>query len=96
MKRGITPEQAEKLRLEKGKGKETNLKRVRLSRGLSQVRLAKEAGVSLAIIASYEQGKRNIDGSGLDMLCRICKVLDCRIEEIIESEELKKRYRRVK
>lgn len=85
-KRGITVEQAKRIRAEKGI-KDTKLQKVRVSRGLSQGQLAKLSGVATRTIQHYEQGVRDIDGAKLKTICELCLVLGCKIEDILESEE---------
>lgn len=93
--RGITPEQAQKIRADKGI-KETNLQKVRVEAGLSQQALSDESGVTKRMIECYEQKYRNIDGAKLQTLCDLAVALNCKIEDILESEELIEKYKTVK
>lgn len=93
--RGITPEVAQKIRADKGI-KETNLQKVRVEAGLSQLALANESGVTKRAIECYEQKYRNIDGAKLQTLCDLAAALGCKIEDILESEELIAKYKSVK
>lgn len=94
-KRGITVEQAKRIRAEKGI-EETRLQKVRVSRGLSQGQLAKRSGVATRTIQHYEQRVRDIDGAKLKTLCGLCLVLGCKIEDILENEETIKMLRATK
>ena len=62
----------------------TNLKRIRLARGLSQADLARIADVDIRSIQSYEQGANNINKARADKLYRISKALGCCMEDLME------------
>jgi transcriptional regulator with XRE-family HTH domain len=94
-KRGMTPQQAEKLRLAKGI-KETKLQKLRVKKGLSQSELSFAAGLSPATIRCYEQGLRPLDGAKLNTLCSLAQSLDCKIEDILEDKELIEKYKQTK
>lgn len=94
-KRGMTPEQAKKIREEKGL-KETKLQVLRTQKGLSQAELAAISGVAKRTVQGYEQDTRSIDNAKLDTLCSLCLALDCKMEDIIEDKELIIRYRKIK
>ena len=94
-KKGITPSIARRVRAEKGL-KETKLLKIRAKRGLSQADLAKLSGVPLRAIQSYEQGERAVDGAKLQTLCMLCSTLNCKIEDILQSEKLIKMYKGIK
>ena len=70
----------------------TNLQKVRIKKGLSQKELSTLSGVPFKSIQNYEQRHRDIDGAKLETLCDIAAALDCGIENITESETLKKKY----
>lgn len=63
---------------------ETNLKRIRMARGLSQRQLAMRAEVDLRSIQMYEQRRNNINKAQADTLFRIARVLGCNIEDLLE------------
>lgn len=90
---GMSPERAAKVF---PSSKESKLKKLRISRGFSQKGLADAAGVAKRLIQTYEQGERNINHGHLDALCALCLCLECRIEDILEDEELIEKFRRVK
>ena len=69
----------------------TNLKSKRESIQLSQKELAERSGVNVRTLQFYEQGTRDIDGARLETLLDIAAALGCRIDDIVESEELKKK-----
>ena len=63
---------------------------------LSQSQLAEKAGIDLSTLKKYEQGTRNIDGANLKILLALAIVLDCRLEDIVEDEEVVEMLRRVR
>lgn len=95
VKRGVTPQQARKIRAEKGM-KETKLQKLRVKRNLSQSELAEMTGISIRTLQCYEQQARPIDGARLKTLCDLSNVLGCKIEDILESKELINEYKLVK
>lgn len=64
---------------------ETNLKRIREARGLSQSALAARAQVGLRSIQMYEQRVNDIGKAQGRTLCRLALVLGCSIEDLLES-----------
>ena len=94
-KRGISVEQAKKIREEKGI-EETKLQKARMKKGYSQKTLSVVSGVSQRSIQCYEQRTREIDGARLEALCNLSLALDCKIEDIIESTELIEKFRLTK
>lgn len=72
---------------------QTNLKKARRKKGLSQKELAERSGISTRTIECYEQRARPIDGARLDTLCELSKALDCKIADILESQDLKAKYK---
>lgn len=64
-------------------GKAYWLKMQREKRGLTQKELARLAGTSLRSIQSYEQGTRNLSGASVELVQALCRVLDCREEDIL-------------
>lgn len=64
---------------------ESNLKRVRENRGLSQNDLAEQSGVNVRNIQMYEQKLRNIDKAQAHILYKLSRVLGCDIEDILEN-----------
>lgn len=87
MGRGITPQIARKIRAEKGL-RESKLYKVRLDRGLSQEHLSRKAGVPVRTIRNYEQSKGALEHAKFTTLCDICIALNCRFQDIIESDKL--------
>ncbi len=65
---------------------QTNLKRIREAVGLSQARLAREAGVSLRSIQTYEQRNKDVNKAQAITLAKIARVLSCEVEDLLEKE----------
>lgn len=93
-KRGMTPKQAEQIRLKDGR--ESKLRRMRVKKGLSQSELSAASGVSLKTVQRFEQLPQKIDGTNLNTLCGLSEALGCRITDIIEDAELIERFNKVK
>lgn len=72
-----------------------NLKLVRLDRGLSQRDLSEISGVKFGMIQKYEQGSKNIDHAKLETLVNLASALNCDITDILNSDELRKKFREV-
>lgn len=64
---------------------DSNLKRIREDRGLSQSRLAKQSGVNLRNIQMYEQRVNNIDKAQAHILYKLSRVLGCDVEDLLEN-----------
>ena len=94
-KRGISVEKAKELRAAKGI-EETKLQKARMKKGYSQKTLSVITGIPPRTIQCYEQRTRDIDSARLEALCSLCIALDCKIEDIIESEELIEKFKLVK
>ena len=65
--------------------RETRLKMIRESRGISQSVLSKQAGVSLRSIQMYEQQVNDIDKAQGKTLYRLAHVLGCSVEDLLEN-----------
>ena len=68
--------------------RESKLRNVRRSRGLTVRQLSEKTGISFRSLEKYESGELNIDGPKLKTLCKITLVLGCKITDILEDEEL--------
>lgn len=93
--RGITIEQAKKIRDEKGL-EETKLQKIRVERNLSQKQLSVISGVSLRAIQCYEQQTRVIENAKLETLINLSVALGCKIGDILEDEAIAERYKVVR
>ena len=67
---------------------DSNLKRIRESRGLSQSELSERSGVNIRNIQMYEQGANDIDKAQGNILYKLSRVLGCSIEDILENPML--------
>ena len=95
-KRGMTPEKAEQIRLKRGLDRGANLRVVRVSKGLSQSKLAAASGVPVKTIQRYEQRPNQISGAKLSTLCGLCEALECSIVDILDDEKMIERFNKVK
>lgn len=66
----------------------SNLKLMRIKRGMKQADLAASSGVPLKCIGNYEQMRRDINRARVDIVYRLAVALDCKMEEILELENL--------
>lgn len=64
------------------------LQDVRIDRQMTQKQLAEQANISFRMLQSYEQGAKQIDNARLETLLKICLALGCKLEEVIEREDL--------
>lgn len=87
-KRGMTPKKAASLWKPT-----TKLKAVRVKRKLSQKDLADKSGKNVRTLQCYEAGTSSIDGASLETLCDLSLALNCGIEDILESEELIRKFK---
>lgn len=62
----------------------TNLKRIRISAGITQALLAERAEISLRTYQEYEQGRKPINGAAAITVYRIAKTLNVPVEKILE------------
>lgn len=62
-----------------------NLKRIRISRNLSQKELAIYSDIPIRTIQQYEQRKKDINKASVSYVCRLAKALNCNIEDLIEK-----------
>lgn len=66
----------------------TKLKALRVASGLGQLDVAVRAGLNLRTYQYYEQGNKPIEGAKLETLIKICLVLNCKLDQIIEDQNL--------
>ena len=74
---------------------DSRLKTARLAHDLSQSQLAKAAGINLQMLQHYEQGVRDLSGAKLATLLKLCRALQCSLEDILpdgETTELLRLY----
>lgn len=68
------------------------LKEQRKKKGITQEELAEKTGISVYTIKKYEQGQRDINICKLENLLKLCKVLECSIEDILTDMMLIEAY----
>lgn len=68
----------------------SNLKLMRINKGMKQTDLAAASGIPLKSIGNYEQLRRDINHARVDIVYRLASALDCKMEEILELENLQK------
>lgn len=64
-----------------------SLKEMRKNAGLTQPQVAELAEINLNMLKFYEQGVKDINGAKLKTLLKICKVLNCGLQDIITDKE---------
>lgn len=60
---------------------EINLKKIRKQRNLSKTELSRLSGVALSYISEMESGKYS--NPGIEVLCKLCKVLECSLDDLV-------------
>ena len=68
--------------------RESRLKVMRESRGLSQAELARESGVKLRSIQMYEQRVNDIDKAQAQTVYKLARVIGCQVEDLLENPML--------
>lgn len=68
----------------------TKLKALRVERGLKQDETAYKCGMPFYTYRNYEQGQINLPNVPLIRILKICTVLQCRMEDIIEDDTILK------
>ena len=66
----------------------SKLKQIRKEKGLTQSELAEKCNISIKSVQAYEQGTRKLEKANKNTIIKICEVLNCKISDIIESEEM--------
>lgn len=92
-KHGMSPKKAAEVF---ASGHESNLRKIRISRGLSQQDLSDATKITKRLIQAYEQGYHDISNGKLDTICTLCIALRCTIEDIIDDIDTLEKYKRVK
>jgi transcriptional regulator with XRE-family HTH domain len=63
------------------------LKQKRIDKNMTQAELAEASEVSLRMIQHYEQGFKNINYAQAITVCKIAKVLNCNVEDLMNEEK---------
>ena len=69
----------------KERSTDTNLKKMRKNRGISQAKLSEISGVNIRSIQMYEQKINDIDKAQANAVFKLSLALGCDIEDILES-----------
>jgi len=69
---------------------ESNLKRIRVSMGMTQAELSELSGINIKSVAAYEQSPEKINKASLETVYNIADCLGCEIENLIQLEFLTK------
>lgn len=64
----------------------SNLKIMRIKKGIKQSELSEISGVPLKCIGNYEQLRRDINKARVDIVYNLAVALGCRMEEILEGK----------
>lgn len=64
-----------------------NLQKRRLDKDLTQNELAKKTGLALSTIRAYEQGQKIIENASLTNILKLCEVLECDIDRLIDNPD---------
>ena len=70
----------------------TKLKALRVARGITQREMVERTGINPGTYSQYEQGVKNFDNARINVILRVCVVLNCRIDDVIEDPEYIKAY----
>ncbi len=73
-----------------------SLQEMRKKKGYSAATLSDITGISVRSIQHYESGYRDINTAKLETLCTFALALDCKIENIVTNEDLKRKFKKVK
>ncbi len=94
MENNIRVMQAEKRRIENG-ATQTKLEKVRISRKISQGKLAELANIKVSTIRTYEQHVRPIDNANFATILNICLALHCSPVDILEEEDTIQKFNQI-
>ena len=65
----------------------TKLKALRLKAGLTQLEVSINSGINPGTYSQYEQGIKNFDNARINTILKVCVILGCKLEDILESPE---------
>ena len=68
----------------------SKLKRLRVSSGMTQDDLSQLSGINIKSISAYEQDPVKINKASVDTLYILAESLNCNIEDLVETELIKK------
>lgn len=73
----------------------TNLQKRRLDKNFTQKQLAEKTGLALSTIRAYEQGQKIIENASLTNILKLCEILKCDIDRLIDNPEVINTYYRI-
>ena len=62
----------------------SNLKDTRITKKLTQAKLAEASGVNLRILQYYEQGVKDINKAQAITVYKLAHALECNVEDLLE------------
>ena len=65
----------------------TKLKALRLKAGLTQKQVVEATGINPGTYTQYEQGVKNFDNARINVILKVCTVLGCKLDDLLESPE---------
>lgn len=65
---------------------DSNLKKIRIKKGITQRELSERSGVSLRMVQLYEQRQNDINKAQVKVVLKLAKTLGCDIEDILELD----------
>lgn len=65
----------------------TKLHKQRIKKGLTVKQLAERAGVNKRTLEGYDAGYKIVDKACIETIIKLAIALECKIEDIIESED---------
>lgn len=66
-----------------------NLKKLRTSKGLSQLELSHKSGIALSVISKLETGFTDIMQTRLCTVAAIAEAFDCTVEDLYKGDDKK-------
>lgn len=64
----------------------SDLKKLRIKKGLTQKELSEKTGINLRTVQNFEQGKANLKGASVITVIKILKELDTTAEVFFKEE----------
>lgn len=65
----------------------SNLKKIRIAKGLTQKELSERSRVNIRLIQDYEQGHKPINNAKAITVYKLAEALGCNVWEILELDE---------
>lgn len=65
----------------------TKLKALRVKAGLTQREVVERTGINPGTYTQYEQGVKKFDNARINVILKVCVVLGCKLEDILEDPD---------